>query len=46
MHVGTRFEPIGTRPAITGSARCKIMTYMTVKERGGGEGGFLAVFTA
>lgn len=33
MHVGTRSEPIGTRPAITGGAQCKIMTYMTVKER-------------
>lgn len=42
MHVGTQSEPIGTRPAITGSAQCKIMTYMTVKERRvvwGGEGG-------
>lgn len=53
MHVGTRSEPIGTRAAITGSAQCKIMTYMTVKERGVAWGlerrrypGAAAVFTA
>lgn len=52
MYVGTRSEPIGTRPAITGSAQCKIMTSMTVKERWVGVlerrryPGAAAVFTA